>query len=126
MKSFERQFSQWAGRVRRRLALRRILTGVALGLSLGLVPAAIGWQLRNENVRRAAPAAALVGAIAGFVIARRKRWSNTDVALYLDGQLKSEEAISTALELQTTAEDEGPTSDEEARAFVITKAQAAL
>src|SRR5581483_9010686 len=123
MKSFERQFSQWAGRVRRRLAMRQILTGVAFGVTLGLLPAVVGWKLRNETVRRAAPVAALVGAIAGFAIARRKRWSDTDVALYLDGQLKSEEAIATAVELQS---DEAPDSDEEARAVVISKAQAAL
>ena len=65
--------------------MRQILTGVAFGVTLGLLPAVVGWKLRNETVRRAAPVAALVGAIAGFVIARRKRWSNTDVALYFDG-----------------------------------------
>jgi hypothetical protein len=120
---FDRAFHAWAGRVRRRLAFRHALTGLAVGLSVGLVPAAAGWKLRKDAVRFAAPAAGLVGAIAGAAIARRRRWSDGDVALYLDGQLGSEEAIATAVDL---CEGHHEDDDEEARAVVIAKATSAL
>lgn len=40
----------------------------------------------------------LVGLVVALVSSRRKRWSDTDVALYLDARLGSHEAIATAVE----------------------------
>jgi hypothetical protein len=63
----------------------------------------------------------VAGAVAGFVVARRKRWSDVDVALWLDDRLETEEAITTAVELRNQAED-----DDEARAVVVSTAATAL
>jgi hypothetical protein len=45
----------------------------------------------------------LVGLAVALVNARRKRWSDTDVALYLDARLGSHEVIATAVEAPSTA-----------------------
>jgi len=66
-------------------------------------------------------AAGAVGLLVGTVVAVRRRWSDTEVALYLDGRLASDEAITTAVELRNQAEE-----DEVARAVVVTRAAEAL
>ena len=120
---FEPLFQGWASRVRRRLALRHALSGAAIGLAIGLVPAAVAWKTRHGALRPFAAASGLVGLAAGIGMARRKRWSDDDVALYLDGELDSEEAISTAVELARGADDE---VEDDTRAVVLESAASAL
>lgn len=101
---FHDSFERWAGRVRRRLALRRVVAGIAVGLALGSLLAALLWWLRLGELRPWAAALGLAGALIGGVVAWRRRWSDADVALYLDARLDAKEAISTAVELRTEAE----------------------
>jgi hypothetical protein len=118
---FHPLFEKWAGTVRRRLLTRRLLTGFALGLALAVVPSAIAWKTRHGSLRALCALAGVVGAAVGVVVARRRRWSDTDVALWLDDRLETEEAITTAVELRNQAED-----DDEARAVVVSAAATAL
>jgi hypothetical protein len=118
---FHPLFERWARAVRGRLLARRLLTGLALGLALSLVPAAIAWKTRHGALRPLCALVGLGGAIGGALVARRKRWSDVDVALWLDDRLETEEAITTAVELRNQAED-----DDEARAVVVSTAASAL
>lgn len=117
---FRSSFARWARRVRRRLSLGIVLTGAAAGLALGAAGAAAAWQTRQGSLRPWAAGAGLLGAAAGVAVARRRRWSDQSVALYLDGRLKSDEAIATAVEL-----DRAEASDP-ARAVVLSQAADAL
>ena len=122
--SFEPSFDRWASRVRRRLALRHVLTGAALGALLALVPAALAWKLRHGQWRPYAALTVAGGAIVGAGIARKRRWDDEAVALYLDGELHAEEAISTAVEIESAPPDsEGEPA---MRAVVLQNAKAAL
>jgi len=117
---FRASFARWSRRVRRRLSLGVVLTGAAAGLALGAAGAAAAWQTRQGALRPWAAAAGLVGAAAGAAVARRRRWSDGSVALYLDGKLGADEAIATAVEL-ADAEASDP-----ARAVVLSQATDAL
>ena len=97
---FSSTFARWARRIRGRIALRRLLTGAAIGLGAGALAAALLWWARLGPLRPWAFALGVVGAIAGLIYSLRKRWSDTDVALYLDAKLETKEAISTAVEIQ--------------------------
>src|SRR5512143_1862871 len=108
---FEPLFQRWAARVRRRLALRHMLTGAAIGAAIAVVPAGIAWQTRHGSYRPFAALTAAAGVIGGAVVARRRRWSDEEVALYLDGELASEEAISTAVGLESGERDSDPTGE---------------
>lgn len=90
-------FGRAAGKVRGRLWLRRVLSFGAAGLALGGAGTAALWWLRQGELRPYAAALGLVGACAGALVAARKRWSDEEVALYLDHQLGSREQIVTAL-----------------------------
>ncbi|HEY3819753.1 MAG TPA: hypothetical protein VGL81_21440 [Polyangiaceae bacterium] len=118
---FHPLFEQWAGAVRRRLVARRALTGLAVGLALAVLPALVAWKTRHGALRPLCALLGVAGAAAGLVVARRKRWSDVDVALWLDDRLETEEAITTAVELRNQAED-----DDEARAVVVSTAATAL
>jgi hypothetical protein len=102
--SLEVEFQRVARRVRWRLALRRVLTFTALGSSAGVLAAGAAWWWRAGELRPFAALLALVGAAAGASIARRARWSDRDVALYLDEKLGSKQQLVTALELRGTPE----------------------
>jgi hypothetical protein len=119
--AFTAAFLARSGRVRRRLLARRVLTGFALGSLASAVLAAVGWWLRLGELRIWAGSLALAGAVIGYVLARRKRWSDSDVALYLDARLKSEEAISTAVELQSSS-----AAEEAAHGMVLERAASVL
>jgi hypothetical protein len=118
---FHPLFEHWARGVRARLMARRVLTGLAVGLALAVVPAVLAWKTRHGALRPLCALGGLVGAAAGVVVARRKRWTDVDVALWLDDRLETEEAITTAVELRNQAED-----DDEARAVVVSTAASAL
>jgi hypothetical protein len=93
-------FARAARRVRGRLGLRRVLSGGAFGLGAGALLAGGLWWLRQGELRPFAAGLGLVGAAAGAVVAARKRWSDEEVALYLDERLDSHEQIVTALGLR--------------------------
>jgi len=114
---FRDTFTRWAGRVRRRLALERVLTGAAVGLAVGAAASAAAWQTRHGALRPWMAAGGALGAVVGAGVARRRRWKDGEVALYLDGRLAAEETISTAIELGGRDDKDDP-----ARAVVITRA----
>jgi hypothetical protein len=118
---FHPLFEHWARNVRTRLLARRALTGLAVGLALAVLPALLAWKTGHGALRPFCALVGIPGAAAGLVVARRKRWSDTDVALWLDDRLDTDEAITTAVELRNQAED-----DDEARAVVVSTAAAAL
>ncbi|WP_437588179.1 hypothetical protein [Sorangium sp. So ce1000] len=101
---FSAAFARWSRRVRRRLALDLVLTGAAAGMMLGAAGAAAAWHMRHGALRPWMAAGGLLGAAAGAAVARRRQWSDPNVALFLDGKLGSAESVSTAVEL-AAAED---------------------
>ena len=118
---FHPLFERWARRVRSRLLVRRLLTGFALGLVVGAAGAAGAWWTGHGTLRPFGALAGLAGLAFGAAVARRRRWTDVDVALWLDDRLETEEAITTAVELRNQAED-----DDEARAVVVSTAATAL
>jgi hypothetical protein len=118
---FHPLFERWARRVRSRLLFRRLLTGLALGLAVAVVGALVAWRTGHGALRPLCALGGLVGLVAGAAIASRRRWSDVDVALWLDDRLETEEAITTAVELRNRAEN-----DDEARAVVVSTAATAL
>lgn len=115
LQRFDREFRAWARRVRARLTLGRLLTGIAVGLAVGAVVALLLWWQRQGTLRPFALGAGLVGGIGAWVWSWRRRLSDSDVALYLDARLESKEVIATA-------KDAGGESTDPARAFVVTAA----
>jgi hypothetical protein len=97
--SFRQNFERRARSVRGWLAVRHALGGLAFGAAAGVAVAALLWWRREGMLRPWGFAAAVVvGLVAGLVWARRKRWSDQALALYLDARLTSAEAVTTALE----------------------------
>jgi len=97
--SFARVFRERARRVRARLLTRYLALGAAGGALAGGVLAGLCWWLRFGRGRPWFFVASLVlGALAGVVVARRRRWTDAEVALYLDARLGTNEAITTAVE----------------------------
>jgi hypothetical protein len=96
----ERSFGRAARKVRGRLWLRRVLSGTAFGLGAGSLAAGLLWWLRQGELRPFAAGLGLLGAGVGALLAARARWSDEDVALYLDEKLGSREQIVTALGLR--------------------------
>ena len=94
---FQRAFQNLAKRVRRRQAARLALSGAGVGLSFGALAALGLWALRWGEWRPLAAVLGVLGAGVGVALARRKRWSERDVALYLDARLDSHETLTTAL-----------------------------
>jgi hypothetical protein len=100
---FNARFGRFAGRVRRRLWLRHVLSGACLGAIAGVALSAGLWWLRLPGYRvHAFVAATLAGAIAGAIVAARRRMDDGAVALFLDARLRTAEAIVTAVELGET------------------------
>ncbi len=119
---FRAAFSRWAGRVRARLAAHFVLSGAAVGLTVGAAASGAAWYLRVDQARPAGAALGVVGAAVGFLIARRRRFTDVETALYLDARLASNEAIATAIDLERTSD----AGDDPARAVVIQHASLAL
>ena len=100
MATLEPRFQKWANRIRGRARLRSALTGLGVGALLGAVGALAAHFLRFGEARPwVALGLAGAGLVAGLVHARRHRWSDSEVALYLDARWGSSETITTALEL---------------------------
>lgn len=101
--NFKARFGRFAGRVRRRLWLRHVLSGACAGALAGVPVAAGLWWLRLPEFRvHAFAAATLLGALAGAIVAARRRMDDGAVALFLDARLRTSEAIVTAVELGET------------------------
>ncbi len=100
MATLESRFQKWAQRVRSRATLRSALTGLGVGAAFGAVGALVAHFLRFGEARPLIAAGlAGLGLVAGLVHAHRRRWSDGEVALYLDARWDSSETITTALEL---------------------------
>ncbi|MBK8253442.1 MAG: hypothetical protein IPK82_12345 [Polyangiaceae bacterium] len=120
---FREAFSRWARRVRMRLSLGVVLTGVTVGLIAGAGGAAALWKLRQGTLRPWAAGAGIVGALVGAVVAQRRRWNDAEVALFLDAKLGANEAISTAVDLgkdpesgSSKSKKDKPYSDQKSKA----------
>jgi hypothetical protein len=98
-------FGRAARRVRGRLLLRHVLSYAAFGLGAGAAAAGLAWWLREGALRPWAAALGVLGAGIGAVLAAKSRWSDQDVALYLDEKLGSREQIVTALGLAASASE---------------------
>jgi len=119
--NFDRRFGIWARRIRAHLVARRMLAGLTIGLVGAAGLAAAAWWLRAGQLRPWAAVLGLLGALAGVAVALRRRWSDMEVALYLDARLGAHEAIATAVELRREAERADP-----AREVVVIDAESAL
>lgn len=111
---FARSFARRARALRARQATSFILSGAALGAVVGAAWALGSFHFALSPLRPLAGLWILIGALGGFLMARHRRWSDTDVALYLDARLGSAEAITTAIELAKTTD--GARGAAEARA----------
>ena len=111
----------FAARVHRRHALRRALTGASLGLALGALGALGLWAVRLGELRPFAAGLGALGAVAGLLWAGRRRWSDSDVALYLDARLGSDETLTTAL-----GAVDSKATDEPALSHVVERAASVL
>lgn len=118
---FHELFERWARRVRTRMIVRQALTWTALGLLVGSLAALALWKTHQGALRPWMGAVGLVGLAAGAIIGARRRWTDMDVALYLDGRLDTDEVITTAVQMRNEAE-----ADDEARAVVVRQAADAL
>ncbi|MCC6214364.1 MAG: hypothetical protein IT376_05815 [Polyangiaceae bacterium] len=105
--TFEDRFSRAARGVRARLLLRRMTAGAAVGLVAGAAAAGALWSIRAGELRPWSAALGLLGALAGAAVALRRRWTDEEVALFLDARLGAGEAIVTALEARRSEADRG-------------------
>lgn len=97
---FRPLFARWARRVRAQLALRYVLTLATVGLVIGTVASGALWKTRLGALRPLGATAGVLGAAAGLTLARRRRWGDAHIALYLDERLGAGEVIATAVELE--------------------------
>ncbi len=114
-------FQRHARHVRITLAFRAALTGTAIALCVGVLLSALAWRLGwSSSYRWWFVLAGPLGASFSLLHAHRNRWSDLNVALYLDGCLRSSEAITTAVGLNATG------ADSPARTVVMRDAAEAL
>jgi hypothetical protein len=123
---FLRTFRPQARRVRGRLALAAALGGASVGLSLGVGLAAAAWWLRLDAARPFGAALGLIGALAAVALSRRRRWGDSQVALFLDRKLDSAEAITTAVEIVPRADATDREPARAAHARILRHATVAL
>jgi hypothetical protein len=93
-------FGRAARKVRLHLWLRRIFSSGAIGLAAGVPVAAGLWWFRQGELRPLSAVLGLVGIIVGARLAARRRWTDEEVALYLDDKLLTREQIVTAVGLR--------------------------
>src|SRR4051812_11458968 len=85
-RAFQGSFAGFAAGVHRRHALRHALTGAGFGLALGALGALGLWALRLGELRPLGAGLGVLGAASGALWASKRRWSDGDVALYLDAR----------------------------------------
>ena len=103
---FNQRLHLWAKRIRRRLLLRELVTGLTVGTSVALLGIAVAWWLGIATPARALPSLALLfGAALGILRYRRYRWTDQEVALFLDARLETHEVLSSALEAAAHPEE---------------------
>ncbi len=103
--AFGDAFEHAARRVRRALAARRALDGATLGAIAGALAGGLLLALGRRWGIPVGLGSCAGGALAAAAAAMRQRWSDADVALFLDARLTRDESISTALE-QSEADGE--------------------
>lgn len=96
----DREFSRASSRIRVRLALSTALSGATLGGVLAVAASAAAWWWGRGELRPFGALLIPAGALLAVVGSRRWRWSDEEVALYLDEALGSKEAVVTAIGLQ--------------------------
>lgn len=101
---FRALFARSARRLRWQLALGHVLSGVSVGLSLGAGASLALREARYGVLRPAGLALGAAGAFVGLMVARRRRWTDESVALFLDARLGTREVILTAVELSPARE----------------------
>ncbi|HEX4335294.1 MAG TPA: hypothetical protein VH062_05235 [Polyangiaceae bacterium] len=92
---FRERFDAIARRVRRALLGRALLDG-ALGGAIASALVAVALAASGKPVWWAFAAIA-AGAAYGVLVAARRRWSDADVALFLDARLGTDEVVTSAL-----------------------------
>jgi hypothetical protein len=97
--SFDKSFGRWARRVRGGLFGRRALGGMTWGLLVAPALAGWFWFDGRGGLRPWAVLLGAAGALAGAIYGLRRRWSDLEVALYLDAKLGADELLSTAVSL---------------------------
>lgn len=102
---FRRSFERWARPIRRRKLLRGMLHGATTGSLVGIFLAGALFAMRLGPFRFWALAAGLIGAAIGLFFARRRAFSDDELALYLDACLGTHEVIASALELLRNDDD---------------------
>jgi hypothetical protein len=121
---FQSTFRLRARAVRRALGLSSALDAGAFAAGVAVAVGGATWAIGLGHAWAVAAAALGLGALAGVVHSRRTRWSDADVALYLDARLTHDEAISTALERHAASDE--VTRDVTERALrVLTSEEAA-
>jgi hypothetical protein len=101
--SFDRLFRQLARRVRFRRTMRDVLSGSTFGAALAAILSLAAFELGFGELRWYAAVALFLGAALGWAHGRRRRWSDAEVALYLDARLGAEESFTTGVLLQQRA-----------------------
>jgi hypothetical protein len=100
---FDAIFAQLARRTRIRLAGRFVLHGGGIGL-VGAAAAVLAWTrfaaLSSRGAVGFAGVGVGLGVAAALVLARRRSWTDPEVALFFDQKLCTKEAIVTAVELR--------------------------
>jgi len=74
-----------------------VLSGAAWGSAFGALAALGAWALRLGELRPVTLGFGVAGALIGGVVAARQRWTESEVALYLDARLAGAETVTTAL-----------------------------
>ncbi|HLV65030.1 MAG TPA: hypothetical protein VKY73_04430 [Polyangiaceae bacterium] len=108
--AFRRAFRRSARRVQTSRVLTATLSHAASGAVLGAVLSGGLWLLRLDELRWLGLAGAALGAASGAWTALRRRWTDAEIAQFLDARLHAPETVTTAV-LAT-----GSTPDAEAMA----------
>jgi len=94
---FERLLRRARGRVQARRGARSVLTGLTLGAGLGALGSGVLWWMGRSEWLVWSWVPAVVGSVAGALQAFRTRWSDEEVALFLDARWHTDEALTSAV-----------------------------
>jgi hypothetical protein len=93
--AFRDVFQTRARRIRGALALRHVLDAAVVGTAIAVLASVALVALGKP--RWTALALVLLGVVCGVVVARRRRFSDDEVALFVDARLGSGEVVTSAL-----------------------------